>query len=132
MNPRVVLAKVGLDGHDVGILLLAKRLMESGFEVVYLGKRNRPVDVASAVLQEDAIAAGISSLSGGAALLACKTIEAFKAAGIEDVPLVVGGIAERDEVQAMLDAGVERFCGPHVPLDEVVDTFVAIAARAPA
>lgn len=126
---RVLLAKVGLDGHDVGIRLIAKRLTDLGYEVVYLGKRNRPIDVARAALQEDAAAVGISSLSGGAGALAVQTVEALRKLGM-DVPVLMGGIAEQEELSAMRDGGVSEFFGPSTTIEQVVDAFIRACAGA--
>jgi methylmalonyl-CoA mutase C-terminal domain/subunit len=125
----VLLAKVGLDGHDVGIRLIAKRLTDLGYEVVYLGKRNRPIDVARAALQEDAAAVGISSLSGGAGALAVQTVEALRKLGM-DVPVLMGGIAEQEELSAMRDGGVSEFFGPSTTIEQVVDAFIRACAGA--
>jgi methylmalonyl-CoA mutase cobalamin-binding domain/chain len=126
----VVLAKIGLDGHDVGILLLAKRLQDAGFEIVYLGKRNRPVDVARAVIDEDARVVGISALSGGIGALAAGLIDALDREGVS-VPVIAGGIAETEEVTEMTSRGVTAFFGPESSIDEVVAAFEAVV-RGPA
>jgi len=125
--PRVVLAKVGLDGHDVGILLLAKRLSNAGFEVVFLGKRNRPADVARAAVDEDAQIVGVSALSGGAGALATKTVSALRALG-SSVPVIFGGIAEASEVDAMVAAGVARCFGPDATIEQVARAFEELAS----
>lgn len=130
LGARVLLAKIGLDGHDVGILLLAKRLQQAGFEVVYLGKRNRPVDVARAAADEDVAVVGISALSGGVGALAAKVIEALDGSG-DRIPVIVGGIAEPDEVAEMLRSGVTAFFGPESSMDDVVRTFAAAADQQP-
>jgi methylmalonyl-CoA mutase C-terminal domain/subunit len=125
----VLLAKVGLDGHDVGIRLIARRLTDLGYEVIYLGKRNRPVDVASAALQEDADAVGISSLSGGAGALAVQTVEALRKLGM-DVPVLMGGIAEPEELSAMREGGVAEFFGPSAAIEQVIEAFIRACAGA--
>jgi methylmalonyl-CoA mutase C-terminal domain/subunit len=124
---RVLLSKVGLDGHDVGIRLIGKRLTEVGFEVVYLGKRKRPVDIAVAALQEDADVVGISSLSGGAGALAVQTVAALRNLDV-DIPVVVGGIAEQHEVDLMRKHGVARFFGPNCSIEEVIGAFQDVFA----
>lgn len=123
---RVVLAKVGLDGHDVGINLVAKALVGAGFEVVYLGKRVGAEQIASAVVAEDADVVGISSLSGGLGHFAVNVVERLRAERI-DVPVVAGGIDEPEEVERMLREGVYRYVGPGTNTDTVVDVFQAAA-----
>jgi methylmalonyl-CoA mutase C-terminal domain/subunit len=122
------LAKVGLDGHDVGILVLAKRLQEAGFEVIYLGKRNRPQDVAYAAVQEDVGIVGVSSLSGAAGALASAVVRSLREFG-SDTPVIAGGIAEPEEVAAMIGVGVRAFFGPEHSLDDVVAEFERASQR---
>jgi methylmalonyl-CoA mutase C-terminal domain/subunit len=129
--PRVLLSKVGLDGHDVGILLLAKRLRSEGFEVIYLGKRNRPNDIARAAAEEDVQAVGVSSLSGGAAELAIATAQALHRESV-DVPLFAAGIAEDEEIDRMLRQGVAQFFGPACSLEDVVQAFHKAVGGSPA
>jgi methylmalonyl-CoA mutase C-terminal domain/subunit len=125
---KVVLAKVGLDGHDVGIKLIAKHLVQAGFEVVYLGKRKLPDDVVAAVIEEDASVAGVSSLSGGLGAFAIETIELLTQHGVDGVPVIAGGVEEPDEVQQMLARGVHAYFGPTAPIDAVVDAFRHVVA----
>lgn len=128
--PRVVLAKVGLDGHDVGINLVAKALVGAGFEVVYLGKRVSAEHVASAVVAEDADVVGVSSLSGGLGHFAVNVVERLRAERI-DVPVVAGGIDEPGEVDRMLREGVYRYVGPGTGMEAVVAAFRAAAGTSP-
>ena len=123
---RVVLAKVGLDGHDVGVLLVAKSLMAAGFEVIYLGKRNQPRDVVAAVAQEDADVVGVSSLSGGLAYFAIETVKLLRESGLDEVPVIAGGIDEPNEIERMLSAGVSRQFGPGAPIGEIVEAFRSV------
>jgi methylmalonyl-CoA mutase cobalamin-binding domain/chain len=125
---RVLLAKVGLDGHDVGILLVARGLMEAGIETIYLGKRNEPAAVASAALQESADVVGISALSGGLAVFAMDTVDSLRELGAGDIPVIAGGIDEPAEIERMLGAGVRFYFGPGTPLADIVDAFRSVAA----
>ncbi len=124
---RVVVAKVGLDGHDVGARLVAQRLRDAGFETIYLGKRNRSAEIAATAVQEDADVIGISCLSGGLGHFAVMLTEALEHSGVR-IPVLTGGIAEPEEVQRMLRAGIQRHFGPGTPLDEVVAAFADAAA----
>jgi methylmalonyl-CoA mutase C-terminal domain/subunit len=121
---RVVVAKLGLDGHDVGINLVAKSLVDDGFEVVYLGKRVPTEAVVRAAITEDADAIGVSCLSGGLAYFATRTVKGLRAQGA-DIPVLAGGIDEPAEIVRMLDAGVRQHFGPGTPITEIVAAFRA-------
>lgn len=121
-RPRVVLAKLGLDGHDVGVNLVAKALMSGGFEVVYLGKRVSTESIVSAAVSEDAAAVGVSCLSGGLGYFASRTVEQLRAQGL-DIPVLAGGIDEPAEIAAMLEAGVASHFGPGTPISDIVEAF---------
>lgn len=123
-GPRIVLAKVGLDGHDVGVLLVAKKLSQAGFEVIYLGKRNRPSDVVGAAIDEDAAAVGVSCLSGGLAHFAAETKRMLDDRRV-DVPVLAGGIDEPEELRRMMAAGVRAHFGPGTPTEEIIEAFRA-------
>lgn len=125
---RVVLAKVGLDGHDVGINIIAKGLVNAGHEVVYLGKRVTAEQIVQAAVAEDADVIGISCLSGGLGHFAVNVLEQLRAEGV-DIPVIAGGIDEPDEVQRMLDEGIYRYFGPGSDTDEVVGAFAVAEER---
>ncbi|MDF5756315.1 cobalamin-dependent protein [Spongiactinospora sp. TRM90649] len=122
---RVVLAKVGLDGHDVGVNLIAKALTNGGFEVVYLGKRVPTDDIVAAAVAEDADVIGVSCLSGGLGYFATGLIGKLRARDVLDIPVIAGGIDEPDEISRMLDAGVYRYFGPGSATEDVVAAFAA-------
>lgn len=121
---KIVLGKVGLDGHDVGVLLVAKQLSEAGFEVVYLGKRNRPEDIVRAAIDEDVASVGVSCLSGGLAHFAIETVELLAREGA-DIPVLAGGIDEPDELRRMMAAGVRCHFGPGADVAEIIEAFRA-------
>jgi len=109
---RILLAKVGLDGHDRGVKVLAALLMQEGFEVTYLGLYNTPAMVARSALQEDVDVIGISFLSGEHLTLTPKILAEIKKQGLEDVLLIVGGIIPAVDEDALLKMGVRKvFCG---------------------
>ena len=94
---RLLVGKVGLDGHDRGAKIIARALRDAGFEVIYTGIRQRPEAIASVAVQEDVRIVGLSILSGAHVALTRKTVDALRAAGAADVLLVVGGtIPQRD------------------------------------
>jgi methylmalonyl-CoA mutase, C-terminal domain len=119
---RVVLAKLGLDGHDVGVRLVAKHLVEAGFEVIYLGKRVPTTSIVQAAVQEDAAAVGLSCLSGGLGHFASLTVEGLRQEGA-DIPVLAGGIDEPAEIERMMKAGVRVHFGPGTSLDDIVSAF---------
>ncbi|NLU73408.1 methylmalonyl-CoA mutase [Streptomyces sp. HNM0575] len=125
---RVVLAKVGLDGHDVGINLVAKSLVGAGFEVVYLGKRVSTDLIVATAVDEDADFIGVSCLSGGLGHFAVKVVERLRADGV-DIPVIAGGIDEPAEIEEMLAAGVRQYLGPGSSNDSVVEAFRSAGLR---
>ena len=97
---RVLLAKVGLDGHDRGVKVVARILRDAGFEVVYLGLRNSPTAIAAAAISEDVSVVGLSFLSGSHLPLTRQVVDALAESGGDDIAVVVGGtIAQRDVEQ---------------------------------
>jgi len=117
---RVLIAKPGLDGHDRGAKVIARALRDAGMEVIYTGLRQTPEMVAEAALQEDVDVVGLSILSGAHLALVPRIRELLNANGMEDVPLLVGGIipdADRATLEAM---GVAGIYGPGAGTDEIV------------
>jgi methylmalonyl-CoA mutase cobalamin-binding domain/chain len=130
--PRIVLAKLGLDGHDRGLKVVARILRDAGMEVVYLGLRQSPEGVAGVAEQEDADAVGISMHNASHLTLAPAMVDALRALGLA-TPVVVGGIVPPDDVAALRAAGVAEILGPGASAVEVaaaVRRAVAGAARA--
>ncbi|WP_181764974.1 cobalamin-dependent protein [Streptomyces albidus (ex Kaewkla and Franco 2022)] len=121
---RVILAKVGLDGHDVGVNLVAKTLVDAGFEVVYLGKRVSTDQIVGTAVDEDAEFIGVSCLSGGLGHFAVNVVERLREEGV-DIPVIAGGIDEPGEIEKMLSAGVHRHLGPGSSREKVVEAFVS-------
>jgi methylmalonyl-CoA mutase C-terminal domain/subunit len=116
---RIVVAKPGLDGHDRGAKVIARTLRDAGFEVVYTGLHQTPEQVVHAVVQEDADALGLSLLSGAHLALVPRIIELLRAAGREDVLVVVGGIVPEADVVTLEAAGVSRVFTPGSSLNEI-------------
>ena len=109
---RVLVAKPGLDGHDRGAKVIARALRDAGFEVVYTGLHQTPEQVVQAVVQEDADALGLSLLSGAHLVLVPRVVDLLRAAGREDVVVVVGGIIPEADVAPLEAAGVARVFPP--------------------
>ena len=115
---RVILAKLGLDGHDRGLKVVARILRDAGFEVIYLGLRQTTDSIVEAAEQEDADAIGLSMHNAGHLTLAPMMVEALAEAELS-IPVIVGGIVPDQDVQPLLDKGVSAVLGPGAPADEV-------------
>jgi methylmalonyl-CoA mutase C-terminal domain/subunit len=120
---RVVMTKVGLDGHDRGVKVIAQALRDAGMEVIYAGLRRTPEEIAEIVLQEDADVLGLSILSGAVVPLTRKVLEALKAREIDDVLLVVGGIVTDDARAELQKLGVTGIFGPGSSLTDIIGTI---------
>ena len=117
---RIVLAKLGLDGHDRGIKLVMRALRDAGIHVIYTGLFQSPESVAQAVADEDADMVGISILSGAHMTLIPRLIECLKERDASDVPIMIGGVLPDSDIQALMDVGVAAVFGPATPLDRIV------------
>lgn len=106
-TPKVLLAKLGLDGHDRGVKVIARAFRDAGMEVVYLGMRVTPDQVAQAALQEDADVVGISILSGAHMRLIPRLAQALKDRDAGDVVLLVGGTIPEEDVEPLRKLGVQ-------------------------
>jgi methylmalonyl-CoA mutase, C-terminal domain len=127
---RVLVGKPGLDGHDRGAKLVARVLRDAGFEVVYLGIRQKPETLATVAVQEDVRVVGLSILSGAHVSLTKKTADALRAAGANDVLLVVGGTIPTRDVPALEAAGAAAVFPTGTPTEELVDRLRALTAAA--
>jgi methylmalonyl-CoA mutase C-terminal domain/subunit len=128
MPARVLVAKPGLDGHDRGAKLVARALRDAGFEVIYLGIRQRPEAIASVALQEDVQVVGLSILSGAHVGLTRKTADALRAVGASDVTLVVGGTIPRRDVAKLEAVGAAAVYPTGTPLEDLVASLTALTA----
>ena len=117
---RVVLAKLGLDGHDRGLKVVARMLRDAGMEVVYLGLRQTTDSVVAAVEQEDADVIGLSMHNAGHLALAPRILQAVADAGL-DVPVVIGGIVPEADIAALEEMGVSAVLHPGASAREVVE-----------
>lgn len=117
---RVVMTKVGLDGHDRGVKVIAQALRDAGMEVIYAGLRRTPDEIAEIVLQEDADVLGLSILSGAVVPLTRRVVEALKARDMDDVLLIVGGIVTEEARAELNEIGVRGVFGPGASLGEII------------
>ena len=118
---RILIAKVGLDGHDRGIKVVARILRDAGFEVIYTGIRQKPEAIASIALQEDVDLVGLSILSGAHLGLTRKTIDALRSSGVGDIKVVVGGTVPPADVEALLELGAVAVFPTGTPMETLVD-----------
>ena len=115
---RVLVAKVGLDGHDRGVKVVARILRDAGFEVIYTGLFQTPDTVAAAAVDEDVDAIGLSMLSGAHMTLAPLVVEKVRERGV-DIPVIVGGIVPEIDVEPLTAAGVAKILTPGATADQV-------------
>ena len=111
-NKRIVLAKVGLDSHDNGLRIIAKWLMEGGYEVIYGGVYNSPEGVVKMALQEHVRAIGVSFLGGGHLFYAGRLLQLMKGNGLADVALFAGGVIPPGDARKMKEMGVDAVFTP--------------------
>ena len=116
---RVLVAKVGLDGHDRGAKVIATALRDVGMEVIYTGLRQTPEMVVNTALQEDVDAIGISILSGAHNTVFPKVMQLMKEKGLENVLLTGGGIIPEEDMQELYKAGVGKLFAPGAPTTEI-------------
>lgn len=124
---RVLVAKVGLDGHDKGAILVASALRDAGMEVIYTGLRRTVDDVVSAALQEDVDVVGVSILSGAHRKVAEKILARMKAQGIGDRPLVMGGVIPEEDIPVLKQMGVAGVFTQSASFREIVQFIRDIA-----
>jgi methylmalonyl-CoA mutase C-terminal domain/subunit len=116
---RVLVAKVGLDGHDRGAKVIATALRDAGMEVIYTGLRQTPEMVVAAALQEDVDAIGISILSGAHMTVFPKVAALMKEKGMDDVLLTGGGIIPEEDMKVLQEKGVGTLFAPGTPTSEI-------------
>ena len=118
---RVVIAKVGLDGHDRGAKVIARALRDAGMEVIYTGLHQTPEQIVETVIQEDADAVGVSILSGAHMTLVPRILDLLRENEVEDVLVVVGGTIPSDDARELREMGVAEIFTPGTPTSAIVD-----------
>jgi methylmalonyl-CoA mutase C-terminal domain/subunit len=118
---RVVLAKVGLDGHDRGVQVVARALRDAGMEVIYTGLWQSPDAVVRAVEDEDADVLGISILSGAHMALMPQLIESLRKRGLDHVLVILGGIVPEGDIPKLKDLGVAKVFTPGATLPDIAE-----------
>ena len=120
---RVLIAKPGLDGHDRGVKVVARGLRDAGMEVIYLGLRLTPEQIAEAAIQEDVDVVGLDCLSGAHMTLFPKTVQLIREKGGEDILIIGGGIIPKKDIPKLKEVGIAQIFGPGTPIDEI-STFI--------
>lgn len=128
---RVLIAKPGLDGHDRGAKVIARALRDAGMEVIYTGLRQTPEMIAEAALQEDVDVVGLSVLSGAHMALVPRIRTVLDDSGLEDVPMIVGGIIPDTDRAALADMGVRGVFGPGTNTEDIVTYIRELTQPAP-
>ncbi len=120
-RPRILVAKPGLDGHDRGIKVVARALRDAGMEVIYTGLHQTPEQIASAAIQEDVDAVGLSCLSGAHMTLFPRVVDLLQAQGGEEIMVFGGGIIPESDIPKLREAGVREIFTPGTTTTEIID-----------
>ena len=126
---RILLAKVGLDGHDRGVRVVARALRDAGMDVIYTGLHRTPDEVVTAAIQEDVDVLGVSLLSGVQMTVFPKIFEKLKAEGANDIIVVAGGVMPAEDVTALKELGVREIMLPDTPPQAIVDRLRQLVAE---
>ena len=130
MTPiRVLIAKVGLDGHDRGAKVVARALRDAGMDVIYTGLHRSPEEVVAAAVQEDVDVLGISILSGAHMTLFPRVRDLMRAAGADDIILVGGGVIPDEDVAALHALGVKAILLQDTPPEAIVAMIRRVVAE---
>ena len=118
---RVLIAKVGLDGHDVGARVVARGLLDAGMEVIFTGLRRTPEQIASAAVDEDVDVVGVSILSGAHMVLLPRIRAQLDALGGSDIRIIAGGVIPQEDLPTLEAAGISRVFLSGTSIQEIVD-----------
>lgn len=118
---RVLIAKPGLDGHETGAKIIARALSDAGMEVIYTGCRQTPAMIVRTALQEDVDIIGLSILSGAHKELCSRILAQLRKESNEEIPLIVGGIIQDEDISILKEMGVKEVFGPGTDTRQVVE-----------
>lgn len=124
---KVLVAKLGIDGHDRGAKVIARALKDAGFEVVYTGIRQTPEQVVYSAIQEDVDVIGVSILSGAHMHHMKRLMEKLREAGADDIPVVLGGTIPIPDIEPLKKMGVREVFLPGTSLKKIVETVRKLA-----
>jgi len=126
---RVLLAKVGLDGHDRGVKVVARTLRDAGMDVVYSGLHRTPEEVVNTAIQEDVDVLGVSLLSGVQLTVFPKLFRLLQDRGADDIIVVAGGVMPAEDVAAIKNMGVREVLLQDTPPQQIVETLTRLVAE---
>ena len=126
---RVLIAKVGLDGHDRGVKIVARGLRDAGMEMIYLGIHNTPQQIASSALQEDVDAIGLSIHSAAHMTLFGEVLALLKKNKARDIAVFGGGIVPQEDIRSLKKMGIKEIFTPGVPIEEIVSFVKSLPPR---
>ena len=126
---RILLAKVGLDGHDRGVKVVARALRDAGMDVIYTGLHRTPEEVVTAAIQEDVDVLGVSLLSGVQMTVFPRILEKLRQEGAADMIVVAGGVMPDEDVAALKKMGVKEVMLQDTPPQAVIDTLKRLVAE---
>ena len=126
---RVLISKIGLDGHDRGAKLIVRNLRDAGMEVIYTGLWQSPVSTVQAAVQEDVDVLGVSLLSAAHMTIMPEVQRLCRQAQVQDLPLVVGGIIPEEDGKALRELGIDGVFTPGTPMNTIIDSTRALAER---
>lgn len=128
-NLRVLIAKIGLDGHDRGVKIVARALRDAGIEVIYLGIHNTPEEIVSSALQEDVDAIGLSIHSAAHMTLFDEVLKLLKKNRAKDIVVFGGGIVPEEDIRSLKKMGVKEIFTPGASLEEIVQFVKSLTPR---
>src|SRR5690348_7810504 len=126
---RVLIAKVGLDGHDRGAKVVARCLRDAGMDVIYTGLHRSPEEVVVAAVQEDVDVLGVSVLSGAHMTILPRILEHLRRAGAEDIPVVAGGVIPDEDVASLVRMGIAKVLSQDTPVDKIPEEIRNLVER---
>ena len=119
-RPRVLIAKIGLDGHDRGVKIVAKALRDAGVEVIYMGLHNTPEEIVQSAVQEDVDAIGLSILSAAHRTLFKEVMRLLKKQRADDIAVFGGGVIPNEDIPGLKRLGVRAVFTPGTPMEAIV------------
>jgi methylmalonyl-CoA mutase, C-terminal domain len=126
---RVLLAKVGLDGHNRGVQVVARALRNAGMEVIFLGLRVSPGQIVQSAIQEDVDVIGLSVFSGGLMTIVPKALKALQESRAAGIPVIVGGILPPDDAATLKGMGIREVFGPGTDPEDIIRCIEGITRR---
>ena len=125
---RILLARLGLDAHWRGSIVVAHALRDAGMEVIYIGNQ-MPKEIVETAIQEDVDIIGLSSLSGNHMILAPEVVKRLREKGTQEIPVVLGGTVPPDDIPILKEAGISGIFGPGSSLKEIIQFISALGKK---